>query len=126
MDFLKELGIEEKNYGSSTGQKWNESTDQGELKIHSPATGEYLATVYQASQADYDQVVKTAENAFLYWRKKFSEKKPTHSTFVEVPSFPTNRFGLIRIEIGHRYCVEVDKSYDPATLEHIIGFLSRT
>jgi aldehyde dehydrogenase (NAD+) len=69
MDFLKELGIEEKNYGSSTGQRWNKSTDQGELKIHSPATGEYLATVCQASQKDYDQVVKTAEDAFLYWRK---------------------------------------------------------
>jgi len=68
MDFLKTLGIKDKNYGSSTGLKWNETTDQGELKIHSPATGEYIATVYQASAEDYDNIIKTAQEAFKYWR----------------------------------------------------------
>ena len=68
MDFLKTLGIKDKNYGSSTGLKWNETKDQGELKIHSPATGEYIATVYQASEQDYAKVIKTAEEAFKYWR----------------------------------------------------------
>ena len=34
MEFLKTLGIKEKNFGSSTGRKWNETTDQGELKIY--------------------------------------------------------------------------------------------
>ena len=33
MEFLKKLGIKEKNFGSSTGTVWNETTDQGELKI---------------------------------------------------------------------------------------------
>jgi aldehyde dehydrogenase (NAD+) len=69
MEFLKELGIGEKNYGSSTGRKWNKTSDQGELKIHSPATGEYLATVYQASQNDYNHVVDTAQEAFKKWRE---------------------------------------------------------
>lgn len=68
MEFLKELGISDKNYGSSTGLKWNKTSDQGELKIHSPATGEYIASVYQASAADYDKVISTAEEAFKYWR----------------------------------------------------------
>ena len=56
MDFLKTLGIKDKNFGSSTGLKWNETTSEGELKIHSPATGEYIASVYQASAEDYDGV----------------------------------------------------------------------
>ena len=75
MDFLKTLGIKDKNYGSSTGLKWNETTDQGELKIHSPATGEYIATVYQSSAEDYDKVIKTAEEAFKYWRKVPAPKR---------------------------------------------------
>ncbi len=69
MDFLKELGINEKNFGSSTGTKWNETTTEGELKIHSPVDGKLIATVYQASEKDYDNVVETAKKAFLEWRK---------------------------------------------------------
>lgn len=68
MDFLKTLGIKDKNYGCSTGLQWRETTDQGELKINSPATGEYIASVYQASKADYEAVVKTSQEAFTYWR----------------------------------------------------------
>lgn len=69
MDFLKTLGIKDKNFGSSTGLKWNETTDQGELKIHSPATGEYIATVYQSSAEDYENTIKTASDAFKNWRQ---------------------------------------------------------
>lgn len=68
MEFLKKLGIKEKNFGSSTGTKWNETTEQGELKIYSPATGEFIASVYQASDADYEKTIKSAEEAFKYWR----------------------------------------------------------
>ncbi|MGD9487375.1 MAG: aldehyde dehydrogenase family protein [Calditrichaceae bacterium] len=68
MEFLKVLGIKDKNFGSSTGLKWNETTDQGELKIHSPATGEYIASVYQASEKDYDKIVEQAEKSFKFWR----------------------------------------------------------
>lgn len=68
MEFLKKLGIQKTNYGSSTGTKWNETKDQGELKIYSPATGEFIASVYQASDSDYEKTIKTAEEAFKYWR----------------------------------------------------------
>lgn len=68
MDFLKNLGIKEKNFGSSTGIKWNETTDSGELKIYSPATGDFIASVYQASEADLEKILKTSEEAFKYWR----------------------------------------------------------
>jgi aldehyde dehydrogenase (NAD+) len=69
MDFLKMLGIKEKNFGASTGLKWFETTGQGELKITSPATNEFIASVYQASEADYDRIIQQAQEAFKEWRQ---------------------------------------------------------
>ena len=69
MDFLKTLGIKDKNFGSSTGLQWGKTTDQGELKIHSPVTGEYIASVYQSSKEDYNYVIETGQEAFKVWRK---------------------------------------------------------
>ncbi|MGB9664573.1 MAG: aldehyde dehydrogenase family protein [Ignavibacteria bacterium] len=68
MDFLKKLGIEEKNYGASTGQNWFKTETEGELKIISPVDGKLIATVYQASIQDYNQVIEKAKEAFKYWR----------------------------------------------------------
>ena len=68
MDFLKKLGIDKHNYGSSTGQKWNKTESEGEIKVYSPVDGKLIASVYQASEKDYEKVMKSAEEAFLYWR----------------------------------------------------------
>ncbi len=68
MEFLKKLGINKVNFGSSTGQKWNQTKSEGELKIHSPVDGKFIASVYQGSEKDYEKLMKTAEEAFLYWR----------------------------------------------------------
>ena len=68
MKFLKELGIKTKNYGTSTGVKWNNTTNKGELKIFSPVNGKYIASVYQSSEKDYEKLMKTAQSAFKYWR----------------------------------------------------------
>ncbi|HQI41913.1 MAG: aldehyde dehydrogenase family protein [Ignavibacteriales bacterium UTCHB2] len=68
MEFLKRLGIKEKNFGCSTGTVWNKTTDQGELKIYSPATGEFIASVYQASEADFENLLNVTDKAFQYWR----------------------------------------------------------
>ena len=75
MNFLKQLGIKDKNFGSSTGLKWNKTTDQGELKIHSPATGEFIASVYLSSEADYDNIIKEGQKAFTYWRQVPAPKR---------------------------------------------------
>jgi L-aminoadipate-semialdehyde dehydrogenase len=75
MKFLETLAIKEKNYGSSTGQKWGSTTDQGELRIHSPATGEFIGCVSQASEDDYEKVIKTAQDAFIYWRSVPAPKR---------------------------------------------------
>ncbi|MEJ2103622.1 MAG: aldehyde dehydrogenase family protein [Ignavibacteriaceae bacterium] len=68
MDFLKILGIQKNNFGCSTGQKWNQTKSEGELKIVSPVDGKLIASVYQASEKDYDTVINTASKAFKEWR----------------------------------------------------------
>lgn len=72
---LKELGIEEKNYGSSTGQSWGKTTSDGELKIVSPTDGKHIASVYQASAKDFENIINIAEEAFKMWRKVPAPKR---------------------------------------------------
>ena len=69
MEFLSKLGIKEKNFGASSGTKWFESKDQGELKIYSPTNGKYIASVLQASPEDYENLIKQGQESFLKWRK---------------------------------------------------------
>ena len=68
MDFLKTLGIKEKNPGASTGLEWNTTTDQGELNIVSPVDGRRIAAVYLASEEDYERVAARSSEAFRIWR----------------------------------------------------------
>jgi len=68
MDFLKELGIKDKNYAASSGTKWNSTSDQGELKIYSPTNGKLIASVYQASEQDYENLISDASEAFKFWK----------------------------------------------------------
>jgi len=68
MNFLKELGIKTKNYGASTGIEWNTTTDQGQLDIVSPVDGKHIASVYLASEEDYERLVAKAVEAFKLWR----------------------------------------------------------
>jgi aldehyde dehydrogenase (NAD+) len=69
MDFLQKLGIKENNFGSCTGTQWLKTNDQGLLKIYSPTDGKYIASVYQASENDYDKIIQQAELGFIKWRK---------------------------------------------------------
>jgi len=72
---LKELGIEEKNYGSSTGQTWGKTTSDGELKIASPTDGKHIASVYQASAKDFENIINIGYEAFKMWRKVPAPKR---------------------------------------------------
>ncbi len=75
MDFLKVLGIKDKNFAASTGTEWNNTADQGELKIYSPTNGKLIASVYQASEQDYENIIKKASEAFITWRKMPAPKR---------------------------------------------------
>ncbi len=104
MEFLQKLGIKEKNFGASTGTKWLETTDQGELKIFSPATGEYIASVYQASETDYDKIVQTSHEAFLSWRMMPAPKRG------EIVRQIGNRLREFKQELGMLVSFEMGKS----------------
>ncbi len=75
MNYLERLGIKDKNQGASTGLEWNETCDQGELSIISPANGKAIASVYLASTADYENVVQKSMEAFKVWRKVPAPKR---------------------------------------------------
>ncbi len=66
---LETLGVEERNFGSSTGANWGNTNNQGEIQSVSPANAEVLASLYQASVEDYERVIRTATEAFDHWRR---------------------------------------------------------
>jgi aldehyde dehydrogenase (NAD+) len=71
---LKELGIKAENDGAAIGGHWLHT--RGE-KIHSysPVDGKKIATVYAASEADYEACVLKAQQAFKTWRMMPAPKR---------------------------------------------------
>lgn len=67
MDFLKKLGIEGVNSGTSTGQKYLENNDV--ISSHTPVDGKKIANVSVTSKEQYEEVVATAQEAYLVWRE---------------------------------------------------------
>lgn len=69
MDFLKELGIKNENFGACISpNRWFETTDSGRLDSINPTTGELIASVHQCSEADYEKVVISSIETFQEWR----------------------------------------------------------
>ncbi len=66
---LKKLNIKSENASFSTGQKWGGNTKRDKKTIHSPIHGKAIATVCFATKDDYQQVVKTAKEAFEIWKQ---------------------------------------------------------
>ncbi|MEJ2637211.1 MAG: aldehyde dehydrogenase family protein [Calditrichia bacterium] len=67
MSFLKELGIEKKNFGASYGE-WIRNDKAPLLKSTSPINGELIAEIYQAGEEEYETVIGRAQEAFKVWR----------------------------------------------------------
>jgi len=61
------LGLRATLSGASYGDQWFAGSGDW-IEVHSPATGELLAKVEQASEADYNTVVAQATKAFEFWR----------------------------------------------------------
>jgi len=66
-DILKSLGLNDINEGCSTGLNWFSSGNT--IDSYSPVDGKLIARVKSASAADYERVVQSAREAFLYWRE---------------------------------------------------------
>ncbi|MDW3650400.1 MAG: aldehyde dehydrogenase family protein [Bacteroidia bacterium] len=66
---LAALGLETENPSIHTGTQ-SQSASSGDLhSIHSAADGALLGKVRYATESDYEDVVKVAEEAFLTWRE---------------------------------------------------------
>ena len=66
---MESLGIEENNFGSCIGAgEWSSTMDSGTIKSVNPASGEAIASVYQCSENDYDQIILDSMEAFKEWR----------------------------------------------------------
>lgn len=64
---LKTFNIEAENNGASTGGKWFRTRGEKIVSV-SPVDGKEIATVYSASEADYEAVILKAQEAFKTWR----------------------------------------------------------
>ncbi len=63
---LQNLGIKQTNAGCSTGTEFFASG--ADMESYSPVDGKLIAIVKGATQADYEKAMKSACEAFLYWR----------------------------------------------------------
>lgn len=63
---LDNLTIKNNNYGVSTGNNWfgNGSI----IESFSPVDGQLISKITSATKEDYDKVIKSALDAFIYWR----------------------------------------------------------
>jgi aldehyde dehydrogenase (NAD+) len=68
-EILSALGLGNTQSGTYLGQgEWSKTADAGTLQPVNPATGEVIASVQASSAADYDVIVKRAQEAFKVWR----------------------------------------------------------
>jgi len=67
-DFLKTLGIEKVNAGSSTGQNFISASGSDVISSFTPSDNSEIAKVALTTRKEYDQIVGAAELAFEAWR----------------------------------------------------------
>lgn len=73
---LEKLKIKDVNIGSCSGPgAWYEDPHSRELISYNPANGEPIATVLQATERTYEQVVNQATQAFNKWRMMPAPKR---------------------------------------------------
>ena len=70
---LKTLGLQQENPGTSTGRDFFGSGPA--IASHSPADGKLIGNISTTTAADYDRVVKTAQDAYLTWRMMPAPKR---------------------------------------------------
>ncbi len=103
MDFLKKLGIEDENPGAYFGQgEWSTTTDAGQIESVNPATGEVIARINSASEADYERVMERAREIFREWRRIPAPQRGEAMRHVGdiVRKYKSELGSLISLEVG--------------------------
>ena len=72
-DFLKALGLEEENAGTSTGL--NSMNSGNYIESYSPVDGAFIGKVSETSAEEYEKVVQAAQEAFKTWRTMPAPKR---------------------------------------------------
>jgi aldehyde dehydrogenase (NAD+) len=73
-DVLKQLGIKDQNSGTSTGLQWIESNGKP-ISSYSPVDGQLIASIKVTDDNSYEEVIRTAQKAFIEWRTWPSPKR---------------------------------------------------
>lgn len=75
MEFLKKLGIEGTNNGTSTGQENWRNPKAEMLESTTPIDGSHIADVSLTTQNGYNKVIEKAQEAFKTWRMTPAPKR---------------------------------------------------
>jgi aldehyde dehydrogenase (NAD+) len=63
---LKSLGLQDVNYGCSTGQQY--FGDQEVIESYSPVDGKLIGKVTTGSREDYEKIIASSQEAYKTWR----------------------------------------------------------
>ncbi|MGM0635323.1 MAG: L-piperidine-6-carboxylate dehydrogenase [Bacteroidota bacterium] len=100
---LKELGIEDRNNGTSVGTDFFANGE--EIKSYSPVDGAYIGTVKATTKEDYEKVITTAEKGFKEWRKMPAPQRG------EVVRQFNDELRRLKAPLGKLVSYEMGKSY---------------
>ena len=73
-EILQQLGIAASNSGASTGIDWAEGNGKV-ITSFSPVDGKKIAEVSSCTEEAYEQIIRTAQKAFVEWRMWPSPKR---------------------------------------------------
>jgi aldehyde dehydrogenase (NAD+) len=100
--FLKTLGLEEVNHGSSTGKEF---FGNGPLiESYSPVDGRLIGKVKTTTPEEYEQIIGAAQKAFEYWRTVPAPKRG------EIIRQYGNQLRKYKDELGRLVSYEMGKS----------------
>lgn len=80
------------------------------------------------SQAGYCQEHGLRLKSFGYWKRKIMASKASPSLVEVPPAVSAQLFPLskpIRLQIGHKYRIEIERGFDAETLSLLLGVLER-
>lgn len=66
LDFLKELGLDVNNAGTSSGLQWY--TSDAYIASYSPVNSELIGKVGITTEEQYNDIIEKAQKAFIIWR----------------------------------------------------------
>lgn len=77
------------------------------------------------SIAGYCRDAQIKPSYFYTWRRRLREQQSSAGGFLElIPGRLTNAASGIRIRMGGRLCIEVERGFDPSTLRAVVETLS--